>query len=61
MEKLLSRISRKMAVGPADEVWISEFDLDYAYRQLQLSRKAMQLTYVFLRSTEDISPFITVS
>ena len=29
--------------GPADENWLSEFDLDYAYDELQLSKKAMVL------------------
>ena len=43
MEKLISRISRKIADGPADEIWISKFDLDYAYGQLQPSKKAMDL------------------
>ena len=36
MEELISRISRKIADGPADEIWISKFDLDYAYGQLIL-------------------------
>ena len=40
MEELISRISRKIADGPADEIWISKFDLDYAYGQLLLSREA---------------------
>ena len=43
MEELISRISRKIADGPADEIWISKFDLDYAYGQLKLSRRAMDL------------------
>ena len=43
MEELISRISRKIADGPADEIWISKFDLDYAYGQLQLSKRAMDL------------------
>ena len=43
MEELISRISRKIAEGPADELWISKFDLDYAYGQLKLSRRAMDL------------------
>ena len=33
MEELTSRISRKIADGPADEIWFSKFDLDYAYCQ----------------------------
>ena len=40
MEELISRISRKISDGPADEIWISKFDLDYAYGQLLLSREA---------------------
>ena len=43
MEELISRISRKVADGPADEFWISKFDLDYAYGQLKLSRRARDL------------------
>ena len=43
MEKLISRRSRKTAGGPADEIWISKFDLDYAYCQLKLSRAARNL------------------
>ena len=43
MEELISRISRKIAEGPADEIWIPKFDLDYAYGQLQLSKRAMDL------------------
>ena len=43
MEELISRISRKIADGPANEIWISNFDLDYAYGQLKLSRRAMDL------------------
>ena len=34
MEELISRISRKIADRPTDEIWISKFDLDYAYGQL---------------------------
>ena len=30
MEELISRISRTIADGPADAIWISKFDLDYA-------------------------------
>ena len=33
MDKRNSRISRKIADGPADEHWISKFDIDYAYEQ----------------------------
>ena len=43
MEKLISRISRKIVDGPADEIWISKLDLDYAYGQLLLSREARNL------------------
>ena len=43
MEELISRISRKIADGPADKVWISKLDLENAYGQLKLSRRAMDL------------------
>ena len=43
MEELISRISRKIADGPTDEIWVSKFDLDYAYGQLMLSREARNL------------------
>ena len=43
MEELISRISRKIADRPADEIWISKFDLVYAYGQLILSREARNL------------------
>ena len=43
MEELISRISRKIADGPADEIWTSKLDLDYAYCQLLLSREARNL------------------
>ena len=43
MEDLNSRISRKIADGPADEIWISKFDLDYAYGHLILSKEAGNL------------------
>ena len=43
MEQLISRISRKIADGPADEIWISKFDLNFAYGQLLLSREAQNL------------------
>ena len=46
MEELISRISRKIADGPADEIWISKLDLDYAYGQLLLSREARNLGYL---------------
>ena len=31
VEQLISRNSRKIADGPADEIWTSKLDLDYAY------------------------------
>ena len=40
MEEFISKISRKNTVGPADDIWISKFDLDEAYGQLKLSRDA---------------------
>ena len=43
MEELISRISRKIADGASDQIWISKFDLDYAYGQMQLSKHAMDL------------------
>ena len=44
MEELKSRMSRKIADGGAtDQIWISKFDLDYAYGKLQLSKHAMDL------------------
>ena len=43
MEELISRISRKVADGPADEIWTSKLDLDYAYGQLILSKEAQNL------------------
>ena len=43
MEEIISRISRKIADGPADEIWTSKLDLDYAYGQLILSKKARNL------------------
>ena len=43
MEELISRISRKIADGSTDQIWISKFDLDYAYGQLQLSKHALDL------------------
>ena len=43
MEELISRTSRKIADGPAEENWTSKLDLDYAYGQLMLSREARNL------------------
>ena len=40
MKELISRVSRKIADGPADEIWISKFNLDYAYGELLQSREA---------------------
>ena len=37
---------KKIADVEADEIWISKFDLDYAYGQLLLSKNAMDLTYL---------------
>ena len=39
--ELTSIFSRKLTDGPEDEVWISTFDLGYAYGQLQLLKRAM--------------------
>ena len=43
MKELISRISRKIVDGPADEIWASKRDLDYAYGQLILSTEAQNL------------------
>ena len=59
MEALSSRISRKTADGPADEIWISTLDLDYAYGRLLLSREARNLC-IFAITAETL-PVITVS
>ena len=40
MEELISRISRKKAGGPADEVWISKLDLT---RSITIFERAMNL------------------
>ena len=45
MEEFLSRISRQIADEQADEIWISKVDLDYAFGQLQLSKRAMNLCF----------------
>ena len=42
-EIIISQTSRKIADGSADQISISKFDLDYAYRQLLLSREARNL------------------
>ena len=39
MEEMTSGIYRQIADGPTDEISISKFDLDYAYGQLNLSKK----------------------
>ena len=46
MEEQNSRISRKIADGPLDEVWISKFYLDYAHGQLLLLREARHLCII---------------
>ena len=56
MDELISRISRKIADGPADEIWISKFDLDYAYGQLLLSREARNLC-IFAVTGGNLLPF----
>ena len=43
MEELISRISRKIVDGPADEIWTSKLVLDYAFGQLLLSKEARNL------------------
>ena len=43
MEELTSRISRKIADGETDQIWISKLDLDYASGQMQLSKDAKDL------------------
>ena len=45
MEELISRISKKSADGPADEVWTSKLYLDHAYGQLILSKEAPKPMY----------------
>ena len=57
-EELISIISREIADGPADETWISKFDLDNAYNQLQLSKRAMDLCLFDV--TEETLPVATV-
>ena len=59
MEELITRISRKIADGPADEIWISKFDLDYAYGQLLLSREARNLCIFAV--TEGVLPLTNAS
>ena len=43
MEELISRISRKIADGKNEEIWISKLDLDYAYGQLKLAEETKNL------------------
>ena len=59
MEELISRISRKIADGLADDVWISKFNIDYSYGKLLLSRDAQNLCIFAV--TGEISPVTTVS
>ena len=40
-----SKISRQIADGSADEIWITKFDLNYEYGQLELSKRAMKLCF----------------
>ena len=35
MKDITSRVSGKSADGAAEEIWISKFDLDYAYCHIQ--------------------------
>ena len=72
MEELISKTSRKIADGEADEIWISKFDLDYAYGQLPLSKNARDLCifaviggnftgyYRFLKSFYDLEDIPTI-
>ena len=39
MEELISKISAKITKGDG-EIWMSKIDLDYAYGQAKLSKKA---------------------
>ena len=59
MEELITRITRKIADGEADEIWVSKFDLGYAYGQLPLSKKAMDLCIFAVR--EETLPATTDS
>ena len=43
IEESITRISRKIADGPADENWFAKIDLDYASGQLNLSEQARDL------------------
>ena len=56
MEKLISRNSRKTANRPADEIRISTFDLDYAYGQVQLSKRAMD-SCIFAKTGENLTSY----
>ena len=44
--ELISRISRKIADGEADEILTSKCDLNYAYFQLPLSKISMELCHL---------------
>ena len=59
MEDMISKISRTRADGPADETWITKFDLKYAYGQLLRSREARDLCIFAV--TRGSSPVTTVS
>ena len=41
IEESIARLSRKIAVEPADKNWISQFDLD-PYSQLKRSKRAIE-------------------
>ena len=58
MTALISRISGQIADGPADEIWIPKFDLDYAYGNLLLSKEARDLCIFAL--TAGTSPVVTL-
>ena len=60
IEELISRISRKSADGPPDEIWTSKRDLDYAYSQIVLSKEACNLC-IFGNFTGETLPVTTVS
>ena len=46
MEESISRISRKIADGPAKEILTPKLDLDYAFGQLLLSKEARNLCII---------------
>ena len=57
LKNLISRISWKIADGPAHEILISKFDLDYAYGQQRLSKELW--TNESLQSPRETLPGIT--